>query len=64
MTIGDPGPARGLSAPEEGVVAPLVVGLIWRETFVPAGGQPFDLPALARQHVETLAAGLLTPEAA
>src|SRR5438045_3266053 len=46
------------------LVAPLVVGLIWRETFVPAGGQPFDMAALARQHVATLAGGLLAGEAA
>lgn len=42
------------------IVAPLVVGVIWRETFAPVGAQPFDLAALARQHVETLACGLLT----
>jgi AcrR family transcriptional regulator len=42
------------------IVAPLVMGLIWRETFAPVGAQPFDLAALARQHAETLADGLLT----
>ena len=41
------------------VAAPLVVGLIWRETFVPVGAAPFDLAALARQHAETLLGGLL-----
>lgn len=41
------------------VVAPLVVGVLWRETFAPVGAEPFDLPALARQHVETLLEGLL-----
>jgi AcrR family transcriptional regulator len=40
------------------VIAPLLVGVIWRETFVPVGAEPFDLRALARQHVETLIAGL------
>ena len=41
------------------LVAPLIVGVIWRETFVPIGAAPFDLAALARQHAETLADGLL-----
>jgi AcrR family transcriptional regulator len=40
------------------VIAPILVGVIWRETFVPVGAEPFDLRALARQHVETLIAGL------
>jgi AcrR family transcriptional regulator len=40
------------------VIAPLLVGVIWRETFVPVGAEPFDLRALARQHVETMIAGL------
>jgi AcrR family transcriptional regulator len=44
------------------LVAPLVVGVLWRETFVPIGAAAFDLPALARQHVETLLHGLLTEE--
>lgn len=42
------------------IAAPLIVGVIWRETFTPVGAQPFDLAALARQHLETLTAGLLT----
>lgn len=40
------------------VVAPLLVGVIWRETFTPVGAEPFDLPALAEQHVQTLLSGL------
>jgi AcrR family transcriptional regulator len=40
------------------VIAPMLVAVIWRETFVPAGAQPFDLAAVARQHVETMIAGL------
>jgi hypothetical protein len=39
------------------VVAPMIVSVIWRETFVPVGGQPFDIPALAREHLATLRAG-------
>jgi AcrR family transcriptional regulator len=44
-------------------ISPLLVGVIWRETFVPVGAQPFDLPALVRQHVDTVLCGLLTAEA-
>jgi AcrR family transcriptional regulator len=42
------------------LIAPLLLGVIWRETFVPVGAPPFDLPALARQHVETMLTGMLT----
>lgn len=34
------------------LVSPLLVGVIWRETFVPIGAAPLDIPALAQQHVE------------
>jgi len=44
------------------LVAPLLLGVIWRETFVPVGAAEFDLAALARQHVETMLRGLLTEE--
>jgi AcrR family transcriptional regulator len=44
------------------IVSPMIVGVIWRETFAPIGAAPFDLPALARQHVETLTGGLLAEE--
>jgi len=43
-------------------IAPLLVGLMWRETFVPVGAEPFDLPKLMSQHVETLLHGLLVTE--
>jgi len=42
-----------------GLVAPLLLGVIWRETFAPVGAAPFDLEALARQHVETVLGGML-----
>jgi len=45
------------------VIGPILLGVIWREVFVPAGAQPFDIPALARQHAETMIRGL-TPEEA
>jgi AcrR family transcriptional regulator len=40
------------------IIAPMLLGVIWRETFVPVGADPFDLPALARQHVETMIQGM------
>ncbi|HEX5264962.1 MAG TPA: TetR/AcrR family transcriptional regulator C-terminal ligand-binding domain-containing protein, partial [Phenylobacterium sp.] len=40
------------------IIAPMLVGLIWRETFAPVGAAPFDLPAVARQHVETMIEGM------
>jgi AcrR family transcriptional regulator len=46
------------------IIAPMLLALIWRETFVPVGAIPFDLPALARQHVETMIVGLKAREAA
>lgn len=42
------------------LISPLLVGVIWRETFVPVGARPFDLSALMRQHVDTLLSGMLT----
>ena len=42
------------------VISPLLVGVIWRETFVPVGAEPFDLTALMRQHLDTLLSGMLT----
>jgi len=40
------------------IVGPLVVAMIWRETFVPVGGAPVDMPALAQQHLRTVMQGL------
>jgi AcrR family transcriptional regulator len=40
------------------VIGPMLVALIWRETFVPVGAEPFDLRTVARQHVETMIEGL------
>ncbi|MEW6018457.1 MAG: TetR/AcrR family transcriptional regulator [Pseudomonadota bacterium] len=42
-----------------GLIGPLLAGLIWRETFVPVGAPPFDLPSLAAQHVETVLRGMM-----
>jgi hypothetical protein len=40
-----------------------LAGVIWRETFVPVGAPPWDLPALMTQHVETMLCGMLNEEA-
>ncbi len=40
------------------VASPLLMGMLWRETFVPGGAEPFDLDKLAEQHVRTLLHGL------
>jgi AcrR family transcriptional regulator len=45
------------------LMGPMVLGALWRATLVPAGGQPLDIAALARQHAETVLAGLLTERA-
>jgi AcrR family transcriptional regulator len=41
------------------LMGPMVLGALWRATLVPAGGEPLDLGALAKQHAETVLAGLL-----
>jgi AcrR family transcriptional regulator len=41
------------------LMGPMVLGALWRATLVPAGGEPLDLPALAKQHAETVLQGLL-----
>lgn len=43
-------------------ISPLLVAMMWRETFVPVGAEPFDLSRLMSQHVETLLHGLLVAE--
>jgi AcrR family transcriptional regulator len=42
------------------IISPFLMALLWRETFVPIGAEPFDLGALAAQHLAVLKAGLLT----
>jgi len=44
------------------LIAPLLVGVIWRETFVPVGAAGFDLRTVAHQHVETMLTGMLVEE--
>jgi AcrR family transcriptional regulator len=42
------------------LIAPLLVSVLWRETFEPVGAPAFDIPAVMAQHVETLLCGMLT----
>jgi AcrR family transcriptional regulator len=44
------------------IMGPMLIGVIWRETFTPVGGAAVDLGAIARQHAETILAGLLVKE--
>ena len=41
------------------IVGPLLAAVIFRETFVPAGAKPFDIPHLMQQHLDTVLPGLL-----
>lgn len=43
------------------LIGPILLGVIWRETFTPVGGAAVDLPAVATQHVETVLAGMELP---
>jgi len=45
------------------LMGPMLMGVLWRETLQPAGGQPLDLAALAAQHGETLLNGMLVEKA-
>jgi AcrR family transcriptional regulator len=45
------------------LMSPVLMGVIWRETFTPVGAGAIDLPALALQHVETVLNGLTAKEA-
>lgn len=41
-----------------GLMGPMVLSMLWRETFQPVGAPPVDAVALARQHVETVIRGM------
>lgn len=41
------------------IMSPLLVAVIFRETFAPAGAKTFDIPALMQQHLDTVLPGLL-----
>ena len=40
------------------IVGPILLGVIWQETFTPVGAPPAPLQSLIRQHGETMIAGL------
>lgn len=42
------------------LISPLLMAVLWRETFVPVGAPPFDLSAVMAQHIDTLLCGMLT----
>lgn len=46
------------------LISPMLLGVIWRETFTPIGAEPLDIPSLAQQHVELWLRGMLTEAAA
>lgn len=41
------------------LAGPMLMGVIYRETLQPVGGEPLDIEALAKQHADTVLAGLL-----
>lgn len=41
------------------LASPLLISVIFRETFVPVGAKPFDIPELMQQHLDTVLPGLL-----
>lgn len=45
------------------LISPILVGVLWRETFTPVGAPPFDLSDVAGQHLETILRGLLKGDA-
>lgn len=40
------------------MMGPLILSIIWRETFEPVGAEPVDVAALADQHIETVLKGV------
>lgn len=45
------------------LMGPMLMGVIYRETLEPVGGEPLDFAALASQHAETVLTGLLKEKA-
>ena len=44
------------------ILSPMLVAVIFRETFVPVGAKPFDILNLMQQHLDTVLPGLLTSQ--
>lgn len=40
------------------LISPILVAVLWRETFVPVGAQGFDVRALMAQHIDTILHGM------
>ena len=55
-----PGDARLMAF---SLMGPMLMGVLWKATLEPAGGQPLDMAKLAAQHGETVLAGRLTEKA-
>jgi len=51
-----PGDARMMAF---SLMGPMLMGVLWKATLEPAGGQPLDLAKLAAQHGETILTGML-----
>ena len=51
-----PGDARLMAF---SLMGPMLMGVLWKATLEPAGGQPLDLAKLAVQHGETILTGML-----
>src|SRR6185295_11060753 len=51
-----PGDARSFCVT---LLSPILAAVLVRETFVPVGAKPFDIPALMQQHLDTVLPGLL-----
>jgi AcrR family transcriptional regulator len=41
-----------------GLMGPMVLSMVWRETFEPVGAEAIDVPALADQHLDTVLRGM------
>ena len=41
-----------------GLMGPMILTMVWRETFEPVGARPIDVVALAEQHVDTVLRGM------
>jgi AcrR family transcriptional regulator len=41
-----------------GLMGPMVLSMVWRETFEPVGARPLDVVALAEQHLDTVLRGM------
>ncbi|MFL6786002.1 MAG: TetR/AcrR family transcriptional regulator, partial [Sphingomicrobium sp.] len=44
------------------LIGPMLMGILWRETFEPVGAATINLKALARQHAAAALTGLLTEQ--